>query len=136
MKKIRWGIFLLICILAFSFCVSPTLFSSTEEQEAFDILCSADIFSDGPVSEDGSMSDEIVAFKTIYQSKNALYYSKMLEQHASPVGKLYALCAIYSLDQDLYHRISAKYEQTDTTILFMGGCIITAERFSNVMCFR
>ena len=102
--------------------VSKTVEDCTE---AFDYLTSsAKSFSVGGVGYSGELSTEAKNFIKIFKSGNGKEYFKKLSAAGNDVGKLYALCGLYLLDNKNIHETIKTVEFKGTDISFMSGCLL------------
>ena len=95
---------------------------------AYNTLLKADIFSFSGTGYGGTMSDEVIAFRTLFMDDNASSHFTILERNATLVGQLYALCGIYFYNPDLFYELLPKYEESVAEFNYMAGCMYTPEK--------
>ncbi len=103
----------------------------TDEVVAYNCLRTAEVFTDGSSGVGGSMSEEIKAFKKLFESSIARDSFIKLEQEANIEGKLYALCALYFLDRSYYGKAIEKYKSSNETVKVQGGCMQWSTKLSD-----
>ena len=95
---------------------------------AYNTLLKADIFSFSGTGYGGTMSDEVIAFRTLFMDDKAYSHFDLLERNATLVGQLYALCGIYFYNPDLYYELLPKYEESVAEFNYMAGCLAFPEK--------
>ncbi len=93
------------------------------DREAYDTLMKANTFSNGGTGVAGSMSPETKAYAVLMKNKNAFDLFYHLEQEANNQGRLYALCAMYQLDNQYFNTIQVRYLNSIAEIKGLFGCI-------------
>lgn len=91
-------------------------------QDAYNFLAKAEVFSCDPISDGGFMSEEIKAYIKLFNSQNAKDLFKQLEGEGTIEGKLFALCALYYLDNTYYNKVIEKYILSDKMATEQYGC--------------
>ena len=125
---------LILCFLVLTttaYCFADD--KQTENYEYFKILLNAKTFSDGGTGEAGTPTEETIAFKHIFFSKNAHEEFKKILEKGSIAGKLYALSGLYFYDYPEYKKTVEKYLSVDDVVTIFSGCIIGQVKIKELM---
>jgi hypothetical protein len=105
----------------------------TENYKYFKILLNAKTFSGGGTGEAGTPTEETIAFKHIFFSKNAHEEFKKILEKGSIAGKLYALSGLYFYDYREYKKTVEKYLNVDDVVTIFSGCMIAQLKIKELM---
>ncbi|MCX7748088.1 MAG: hypothetical protein N2645_14570 [Clostridia bacterium] len=131
-KNLFISLFILILITG----DTENLFKDSKKisiDDAYSILCKAEVFSNGPTGYAGIMSNEIKAYAKLFSNKNAKDLFMKLENEGTLEGKLYALCALYYLDNDYYNKVIINYSLCDKMVKEEVGCELLEIRLNELI---
>ncbi|MEJ2665037.1 MAG: hypothetical protein P8107_13515 [Spirochaetia bacterium] len=97
------------------------------ETNDYRILKKAEYFATGGIGYSGEAPEAIIAFKHIFNSKNAKEQFIALLSEATYEGRLYALCGLYYHDYKRYAEEINLYKNSVIEIQLFSGC----ERFKD-----
>ncbi|MEI6602611.1 MAG: hypothetical protein WCL54_03910 [Clostridia bacterium] len=95
------------------------------DSKAYNILKEARMFSGNPrdnLGNGATRTDEIDSFAVLFNNPHAEYLFRKLEKEATMHGKLFALCALYYLDNDYFKKVVEKYASRKEIIKGQIGC--------------
>ena len=106
------------------------LFSRMTLEEAgsdFVFLKNAPYFATGGIGYAGQTPEIIHALRRLFKEDNALEYFRELIATANVEGRLFALSALYFLDNENFHYLIENHFDPEETIIYISGCIVSNE---------
>lgn len=106
---------------------------SSEEQAAYLAIANAPTFATHGVGVSGSLSNATRAYCLLYYSDSSLQIFKELAKTATPAGKAYALCALYSVVSKDYGRVLTKKAAEERRPFWYGqSCMISRHTIADL----
>lgn len=104
-------------------------------EQAFSIVLNADQFS--PVRYgygNTAISFPTIAYGTLLEQPDAVAIFQDLNQRATPAGRIYALCGLYTKDQDAFEQAQSQLKPDGTNVISaLGGCMIGPVSFTSLV---
>lgn len=130
---------IMACVVALFYCglamaqtpaVEPP---PTEEQvkNAYRQVQTARHFSIGGAGFAGALSDAEIGLRVLVRAKDARLLES-LTQEKNPVAQLYGLMGMQKTANPEYKRFATRFEQSDSTVLVLRGCLMSLEKISVV----
>ena len=98
---------------------------ASANQQAYDTLQAAGMFTIGGVGIAGTVTAEEQAFRKLLQQPDAAAQCKRLLEEATSAGQMYALLGLRTLDGAAFRAAVPRYKDTKEMVATASGCIVT-----------